>query len=115
MTLFAAGEGGEDLRRLLLTVVMLALCCPSTCFSECRAQKDGTLAFTSADVLEVFLRDGDLGEELRELLSRGMIKGVAGGQKVRVLQKILNGQGIKGHIDQTTNVYYIPALTVICK
>jgi hypothetical protein len=44
-----------------------------------------------------------------------MIKGVAGGQKVRVLKKVINGQGIKGYIDETKQVYYIPALTVICK
>jgi hypothetical protein len=44
-----------------------------------------------------------------------MVKGVAGGQKVKVLQKVMNGQGIKGCIDETKQVYYIPALTVICK
>ncbi|MFH0961034.1 MAG: hypothetical protein V1897_20310 [Pseudomonadota bacterium] len=101
--------------RLLLTVVMLGLCYPGICFSECRVQPNGTLAFTSASVLEFFLRGGDLTDELGELLSRGMIKGVAGGQKVRVLQKVMNGQGIKGFIDETMQVYYIPALTVICK
>jgi hypothetical protein len=106
---------GVDMRRLLFTVVMLSLYYPATCFSECRVQPNGTLAFTSASVLEVFLRGGELTDELGELLSRGMIKGVAGGQKVRVLKKVMKGQGIQGHIDETKQVYYIPALTVICK
>jgi hypothetical protein len=44
-----------------------------------------------------------------------MIKGVAVGQKVRVLQKVMNGQGIKGFIDETRQVYYVPAFNVICK
>jgi hypothetical protein len=44
-----------------------------------------------------------------------MIKGVAGGQKVTVLKKVMKGQGIQGYIDETKQVYYIPALTVICK
>ncbi len=103
------------MRRLLITFALLCLCDPGTCFSECRVQPNGTLAFTCESVLQYFLRGGDLTDELGELLSRGMVKGVSGGQKVRVLQKVMNGQGIKGYIDQTRQVYYIPALTVICK
>ncbi|MDQ1273693.1 MAG: hypothetical protein QG591_2323, partial [Planctomycetota bacterium] len=70
------------MRRLLLTFVLLGICYPGTCFSECRVQPNGTLAFTCANVLEVFLHGGDLTDELGELSSRGMVKGVAGRQKV---------------------------------
>jgi hypothetical protein len=103
------------MRRLFLTFVLFGVFYPGACFSECRVQPNGTLAFTCANVLEVFLHGGDLTDELGELSSRGMVKGVAGGQKVKVLQKVMNGQGIKGCIDETKQVYYIPALTVICK